>query len=854
LDLNEFLMERRLSLSSLVMRLPGVVLALATTIYAEPPTFKDALVIAPTAPSVRSVITPDAVGASIVAGTWVPPKAGDEIVAASGTKRVWEPAAVGPDGKLEHASLRGGYAYVPVESDVEQVVLLAATGHSLAYVNGEAHMGDPYSHGYVRLPVVLKAGRNDVLIRGGRGGMRLALTSIEPGLTLDAADATLPDAIEGAGGELLGAVVVVNSSREWVNGATIVAGEAGGKQTATPVAAIPPLSVRKSGFSFELAPKQGVKEAMVLLHVLSGTEAKRSGSEAHISIRVRAPNETRKVTFRSDVDGSVQYYALRPAPSTNGKHAGLGLILSLHGAGVEGLGQADAYTQKDWADIVCPTNRRQFGFDWEDWGRLDAMEVLDLATVALKPDPRRVYLTGHSMGGHGTWHIGAHFTDRFAAIAPSAGWISFWTYSGAEAYKGGTPLDNVLKRAASASDTLALSSNYAEVGVYILHGDRDDNVPVSQARQMRTRLGEFHPDFVYYERPGAGHWWGNECVDWSPLMEFFKGRARPEVRDIRRVEFATAHPGISAKNDWVTIEAQTRPMMTSSVKISFDPETRSFSGPTQNVSRLTLDLSALSVPGIVQRGAEMVEGRVLEPGKPLAIELDQQKLADVPWPSAEPRITLYREGDQWRVGGWAPATLKGPHRAGPFKDAFRHNMIFVVGTGGTDEERAVALARARFDSASFWYRGNASPALVLDKDFDAAADANRNVILYGNADTNSAWKALLGDSPVQVSAGKVTVGERTMQGVDLACLFIRPRPGSDRASVAAIAGSGPAGMRLTQRVPYFQSGVGVPDWFVVGPEAMDTGIRGIRGAGFFANDWGISTEDSGWAETAPSAP
>ena len=41
--------------------------------------------------------------------------------------------------------------------------------------------------------------------------------------------------------------------------------------------------------------------------------------------------------------------------------------------------------------------------------------------------------------------------------------------------------------------------------------------------------------------------------------------------------------------------------------------------------------------------------------------------------------------------------------------------------------------------------------------------------------------ALLADSPVQVRRGLVTVGDRGEGGEDLACLFVRPRPGSDRA-------------------------------------------------------------------------
>jgi hypothetical protein len=38
-------------------------------------------------------------------------------------------------------------------------------------------------------------------------------------------------------------------------------------------------------------------------------------------------------------------------------------------------------------------------------------------------NPRRTWLTDHSMGGHGTWHLGVAYPDMFAPIGPSAGWI-----------------------------------------------------------------------------------------------------------------------------------------------------------------------------------------------------------------------------------------------------------------------------------------------------------------------------------------------------------------------------------------------------------------------------------------------
>jgi dienelactone hydrolase len=497
------------------------------------------------------------------------------------------------------------------------------------------------------------------------------------------------------------------------------------------------------------------------------------------------------------------------------------------------MGQADAYSAKSWGHLVAPTNRRPYGFDWEDWGRLDAMEVLAHAQNRLGTDPSRTYLTGHSMGGHGTWHVGVTFPDRFAAIGPSAGWISMWSYAGAVKPNQTSPLQELLSRAMAPSDTLALAHNYAQHGVYVLHGSADDNVPANQARQMKEVLEKFHRDFAYYEQPGAGHWWdasdepGADCVDWAPMFDFFARRVVPPPEAVRQVDFTTANPGASARSHWVSVEAQQKALRPSRVQLRCDPGARRFSGTTDNVARLALDV------------------RHLAPGAPLAVHLDGQKLDGVAWPE-KGKLWAQKEGERWAVVAEPSRARKGPHRAGPFKDAFRHRMLFVYGTRGDAAENAWALARARYDAETFWYRGNGSVDVIADRDFDPAATRDRGVILYGHAEMNGAWQHLLAGSPVQVRRGVVTVGEREEKGDDLACLFLRPRPGSDTASVGVIAGTGLAGLRVTERLPYFVSGVAYPDWVVLGLDALEKGIAGVRGTGYFGDDWGVATGESAW--------
>jgi dienelactone hydrolase len=806
---------------------------------------RDGLVLAAVGRGGRASLPADAVAAQLAEGRWQTPRAGDTVPLPGGGTRTWEKAAAGADGWLIHPALNGGYAHFVVEAKERQVMILEtsghpdAAGHTLVYVNGEPRAGDPYQTGYVRLPVLLKPGKNEFLFQGrsrfpgARGRLRAKLVPPRSGVQLDGGDWTLPDLVVGEPVQTHAAVVVLNASSEPLRGLVLRAALGDNPPTSTPLPAVPPLGVRKVGFRLEgSAPAQPGSLSLEVAVARADNGQAPPLDTLKASVRVRRSEDTHKRTFVSALDGSVQYYAINPARPLPGQKTRPALFLTLHGAAVEAIGQADAYSPKAWGHLVAPTNRRPYGFDWEDWGRLDALEVLELAQRTLDTDPQRTYLTGHSMGGHGVWHLGATFPDRFAAIGPSAGWISFFSYAGGRRIDNPTPLPEILQRATAPSNTLSLSRNYAQHGVYILHGATDDNVPAAQAREMNRHLAEFHRDFIYHEQPGAGHWWdasdepGADCVDWAPLFDFFARHIIPTPESIRQVDFTTASPGVSAWSHWLGIEAQQKQLQPSRVNVRFDPGKRRFVGTTDNVARLAFRLD-----------------HVL-PGESLTVELDGQKLTHIPWPTQDRRLWLTHADGKWALAPRPPAGHKGPQRHGPFKEAFRNRMLFVYGTQGSPEENAWALARARYDAETMWYRGNGSIDVLPDREFDAAADPDRNVILYGNAETNGAWKALLAASPVQVRRGRVQVGDREEAGADLACLFLRPRPGSDRAAVGIVAGSGLVGMRLTDRVPVFVSGTAYPDCLVFGPRGADG--DGTRVAGFFGLDWGVAGGEFVW--------
>jgi hypothetical protein len=296
------------------------------------------------------------------------------------------------------------------------------------------------------------------------------------------------------------------------------------------------------------------------------------------------------------------------------------------------------------------------------------------------------------------------------------------------------------------------------------------------------------------------------------------------------------------------ILAQKKPLELSKVVIERDEAGRAFKGTTENVERLAIDILPVAPKSEAgpAAGGEAQETSGRKAGDVIAIEFDGSKL-EVPGVPETGRIYLERGDKGWTVAaGPAGPGWKGPHRAGGFKDAFRHGFLFVYGTRGDAAEDARAFGKAKFDAETFWVRGNAGIEILPDTAFDPDKDRDRSVILYGNADTNTAWAKLLAGSPIEVRKGWARIGEKRYTGADHAAHFVRPRPGSDVASVGVVAWTGKAGWVAASPGQYFISGAGFPDLLLFSAEALRSGTDGVRAVGWFGNDWSLERGDIVW--------
>ncbi len=707
---------------------------------------------------------------------WVSPVDGDTVMAnfpqgATGLR--W--TSVVADTSHLFMGMQRGWLYARYDSPVEKVVLLDATGHTMAMVNGLPFEGDHYDYGYTVQPIRLNAGTNEFLFSYGRfQRLKAALVEPEKPIMLIKRDMTLPPILTGQAGKAPGAIRLLNATTNDLTHLSIRVILPEGETSESAVVRVPAMSQRKVPLEIPepANPPHGDKiEARIELLGADGSLI----HQVVVFLKVQDPNSHHDRTFISKIDGSVQYFSLLPSFASN---PGQPLVLSLHGASVEATNQIRAYKQKEWTHLVAPTNRRPFGFNWEDWGRLDAFEVLDQARKLLNTDTLRTYVTGHSMGGHGTWVMGGTFPGIFAAMAPAAGYPDIIAYrrTGSDTAFFEHPQFRTIYNSSLHARMLNFLENYRQTPLYVLHGDADKVVPVQQARKMREMLEPSHPDMTYYEYPGGTHWYGDESMDWPPLFDFLrKHRLRP-IAERDTIALLTANIGVNATNGWLTIEQQ---QYNGSISRASAVRKRSkLIFNTSNVRRLAISDEAFKAQKLRR------------------IEIDGQRM-----PAVACRYVL--KGGRWKPARTMPQVEKHPGRNGGFKTAFDNQFVLVYGTGGSSDERGWNTRRALYDAEAFLYRANGAPEVIADTLFDASRYDGRNIILYGNADNNKAWTALCSQMPFKAGNGFLELGNMLIEGDDLGYYVVYPRSGSKDNLIGMVGGTGLTGARASVQNHYF---------------------------------------------------
>jgi len=119
------------------------------------------------------------------------------------------------------------------------------------------------------------------------------------------------------------------------------------------------------------------------------------------------------------------------------------------------------------------------------WKPEELIQLIDHVVAKLSVDADRVYVTGLSMGGYGTWRLAATYPDRFAAAVPICG--------------GGDPA--------------TMAKPLSKVPIWAFHGAKDTTVPVSESQTMVDAVRREHGDVQLTVYPDVEH------NSWAPTYD-----------------------------------------------------------------------------------------------------------------------------------------------------------------------------------------------------------------------------------------------------------------------------------------------------------------------------------------------
>jgi predicted peptidase len=212
------------------------------------------------------------------------------------------------------------------------------------------------------------------------------------------------------------------------------------------------------------------------------------------------PGQQKSAAMERTVKVSMKY--LIYLPKDYDEKAAWPLLLFLHGSGERGddLDLVKVHgppklieAGKQFPFIVvspqCPKNH-----SWEPY---QLLALLDEVCEKYKVDKNRIYLTGISMGGFGTWALAAHVPDRFAAIVPICG--------------GGE---------------VANAKRLARIPTWVFHGAKDTTVPLERSQKMVDALKKNGGDPKFTIYPDAEHDSWTQAYDTPELYEWLLQQKR----------------------------------------------------------------------------------------------------------------------------------------------------------------------------------------------------------------------------------------------------------------------------------------------------------------------------------------
>ncbi len=422
--------------------------------------------------------------------------------------------------------------------------------------------------------------------------------------------------------------------------------------------------------------------------------------------------------YKSNIDGSQQPMLMKlPENYTPGKK--WPLLVTLHGLGD---GPILAPNIKSIVQIG-PYGRGSLWYT--GLGEKDIFECIEFIQKIVSIDEDRIYLSGFSMGGAGTFRLGLKYPHFWAACVPVCG----------------------------RCDSLYAVENANHVPFWINTGQYDRVLPPEYSkRAYNTAEKSGLSQWCYTEYPEMGH---SFSIDWTEIELWLlthKRTNRPQ-----KVSYRTKVPGRSYWLDIINLEEFGR-----IAKIDAVVKDQTITINTENV--LSYKVRLTECPVDVSQSI-----RILENGQ----ELFKGFCKNGYFLKEVPNSGIY----------------KNINISGPLWEIYSNSCVLVYGTNTKNQQyiEASKLCAESFANPD-WMR-KVSFKIIPDNEILKEDIENNNIVLFGNEDTNKVLASIRDSLPLRITGQHVIADGRKYSGENIGFVMIYKNPLNPQKYLAVFAGN-----------------------------------------------------------------
>jgi len=526
--------------------------------------------------------------------------------------------------------------------------------------------------------------------------------------------------------------------------------------------------------------------------------------------------------YRSAIDDSVQPYGL-VIPEKLDLSRPNRLIVFLHGRGntlselnfLYGVLRGRQRVAPENYLVLHPYGRYCNAFKFA--GELDVLEALADVQKNYNIDADRVLLWGFSMGGAGAWHLGAHYPDLWAGVAPGAGFADTARYQNLKPEQFPPVYEQKLW---GVYDVPPYVRNLFNVPVVAYSGEIDKQKQAADL--MAEALLAEGKTLTHLIGPKTAHDYHPETlVELIRQMDVHATAGRDRLPE--EIHFQTRTLRYS-KCFWVQLL-----------------------GLEKHWQDSRLD-AVVKSPSEIQVGTKNVSGFQIvwpkpNPPLPLKVVVDGQTVTVTTGTGPRPVVTLEKADGQWSSNflfARGSNLRKTPGLQGPIDDIFWEPFLVVLPSGKSQHpavQKWVDSELAHFEDR--WkrlFRGT----LRVKQDTDVTYDdmLNYHVLAWGDRDSNTVLKRAADYWPISWKHEEIRVGEKSFAADHHALMLVTPNPLLQRATKYLVVNSGPT-FRESHDKTNAQQNPKLPDWAVIDlsvpPNDLTPGR--VADAGFFDEFW-----------------